>query len=30
MLLTFLIEDITNDSICPNSIDVSLWKPDTP
>ena len=24
MLLTFLIKDITNDSICPNSIDVSL------
>lgn len=30
MLLTFLIKDITNYSICSNSIDVSLWKSDAP
>lgn len=29
MLLTFLIKVITNDSICLNSIDVSLWKSNT-
>jgi len=28
--LTFLIQEITNDSICPNSVDVSRWESDTP
>lgn len=30
MLLTFLIKVITNDSMCLNTIDVSLWKSNTP